>query len=172
MVFYLTKLDKVKDKTIRIFKRRHESSDLATMILSWSKRERIRNVLVVQWTRIRLPVEGTWVWSRLWEDSTCQWTAKTVHHSYCAHVLGPTSYDHWACEPQLLRPMHPGAHGPQQEKSLQWEARVPQAEQPRTAATRESPGSDKDPVQAKMQLLNELFKKEGRGSALSGESWQ
>ena len=61
--------------------------------------------------------------SSLWEDSTCQRTAKTTHHSYCVHALRPTSYNYSACEPQVLRPMHPGAHAPQQEKSLQWEAR-------------------------------------------------
>ena len=27
--------------------------------------------LLVQWLKIRLPMQGTWVWSLVWEDPTC-----------------------------------------------------------------------------------------------------
>ena len=38
--------------------------------------------LVVQWLRILLPVQGTWVPSLVWEDSTCQGATKPLHHNY------------------------------------------------------------------------------------------
>ena len=42
--------------------------------------------LVVQWLRICLAVQGTWVQSLVWEDSTCQKATKPM-------------------QPQLLKPM-------------------------------------------------------------------
>ena len=45
--------------------------------------------LVVQWIRICLPMQGTWVWSLVWEDSTCHRITKPVHHNYWASVLQP-----------------------------------------------------------------------------------
>ena len=33
--------------------------------------------LTVQWLRIRLPMQGTWVRSLIWEDSICQMTTTT-----------------------------------------------------------------------------------------------
>ena len=97
--------------------------------------------LVAQWLRIRLPMQGTWVWSLLREDPTCHGATKPVRHNY------------WAGTPQLLKPMHsrasllqllrpcaasteahaPRARAPQQEKPPQWEARTPQQ---RVAPTR------------------------------------
>ena len=50
--------------------------------------------LVVQWIRIRLPVQGTRVWSLVQEDSPCRGATKPMCHSYWARVL------------QLLKPMH------------------------------------------------------------------
>ena len=38
--------------------------------------------LVVQWLRISLPVQGTWVRSLVWEDSSCHGATKPVSHSY------------------------------------------------------------------------------------------
>ena len=38
--------------------------------------------LVVQWLRIHLPVQGTWVPSLVWEDPTCCEATKPVHHNY------------------------------------------------------------------------------------------
>ena len=37
-----------------------------------------RTFLVVQWLGICLPVEGTQVWSLIWEDSTCCRAAEPV----------------------------------------------------------------------------------------------
>ena len=38
--------------------------------------------LVAQWLRIRLPVQGTWVRSLVWEDPTCRRATKPLHHNY------------------------------------------------------------------------------------------
>ena len=65
--------------------------------------------LVVQWLRLCLPMQGTWVRSLVWEDPTCHRATKPLHHNYWACVLEPTSHNYWACAPpahtpQLLRP--------------------------------------------------------------------
>ena len=61
--------------------------------------------LVVQWLRICLPMQGTWVWSLVWEDPTCRGATKPVCHNYWACSLEPTSHNYWAHVPQLLKPM-------------------------------------------------------------------
>ena len=43
--------------------------------------------LGVQWLRIHLPMQGTWVRSLVWEDPTCCRATKPVHHNYRAHAL-------------------------------------------------------------------------------------
>ena len=43
-----------------------------------------------------------------------------------ATTTEPISHNYWACESQLLKPMHPRACPQQQEKLLQWEAPKPQ----------------------------------------------
>ena len=80
-----------------------------------------RTSLVVQWLRIRLPVQGTRVRALVQEDPTCCRATKPVHHNY------------WACVPLLLSPCAttteacaPRARALQQEKPLQWEAHAPQ----------------------------------------------
>ena len=61
--------------------------------------------LVVQWLRICLPMQGTWVRALVWEDPTCR------------GATGPVSHNYWACTS--------GACAPQQERLQQWEARAP-----------------------------------------------
>ena len=56
--------------------------------------------LVVQWLRIDLPMQGTWVHSLVPGGSVCYGTTKPTHHN---HVL------------RLLKPVHPRACAPQQE---------------------------------------------------------
>ena len=58
--------------------------------------------LVVQWIRIHLLIQGTQVWSLVWEESMCRGATKPVHQ------------DFWTCVPR--------ARAPQQEKRPQWEA--------------------------------------------------
>ena len=38
--------------------------------------------LVVQWLRIHLPMQGTWVRALVREDPTCCGATKPVHHNY------------------------------------------------------------------------------------------
>ena len=74
--------------------------------------------LVAQWLRIRLPMQGTQVWSLAREDPTCLRATKPMRHNYWACALEPVSHSYWARVPR--------ARAPQQEKPLQWEARAPQ----------------------------------------------
>ena len=66
----------------------------------------IETSLVVQWLSIFLPMQGTWAWSLVQEDSPCHGTIKPEHHNYSA----------WASR----------AHALQQEKPPQYEAHAPQ----------------------------------------------
>ena len=38
--------------------------------------------LVAQWVRIHLPMQGIWVQSLVWEDSTCRGATKPVYHNF------------------------------------------------------------------------------------------
>ena len=89
----------------------------------WLSKKQIQGISIKSVSGERLPcwhresisqMQGTWVWSLVWEDSTCLGATKPVSHNY------------WAHEPQLLKPVHPRARAPQQEKSLQREAPMPQ----------------------------------------------
>ena len=60
----------------------------------WVRRKCLEGFLVVQWLRIRLPMQGTRVQALVREDPTCWGAAKPMHNKY------------WACEPQLLKPAH------------------------------------------------------------------
>ena len=44
-----------------------------------------RTSLMVQWIKIWLQMQATWVWSLVWEDPTCHGAAKPVHHKYWGH---------------------------------------------------------------------------------------
>ena len=81
--------------------------------------------LVVQWLRICLPMQGTWVWALVREDPTCGGATKPVRHNYWACALEPVSHNYWAHVPQLLSLLS-RARALQQEKPPQWEARAPQ----------------------------------------------
>ena len=54
---------------------------------------------VVQWIRICLPMQGTWVPSLVWEDSTYLKATKLVHLNYRACTLEPVSCNTEAPEP-------------------------------------------------------------------------
>ena len=94
-----------------------------------SKREKKQGLwtsLVVQWIRIRLPVQGTRVPSLIREDPTCCGATKPVCHSYWACALELTHHSYWSPHVTTTEAHTPRAHAPQQEKPLQWEASVPQ----------------------------------------------
>ena len=116
----------------------------------------------MQVTRIRTLVQ---------EGASCRGATKPVRHNYWACALEPTSDNYWAHVPQLLslfsraherqllspratttEARAPRARAPQQEKSLQWEARAPQQ---RVAPTRHNwrkpVRSKKDPTQPKIK---------------------
>ena len=59
--------------------------------------------LVVQWLRICLPMQGTWVWALVREDPTCCGATRPVSHNYWACALEPVSHNYWAC---ALEPVH------------------------------------------------------------------
>ena len=84
------------------------------------------------WLGVRLPVQGTWVWSLVCEDSIGPRASKPVLHNYWVHVL------------QLLKPSCPRACAPQQEKAPQWAARAPQLEKAPQWAAR-APQREKAP---------------------------
>ena len=54
------------------------------VIVRERKKDRKETSLVVQWLRIRLPMQGTQVESLVWEDSTCHRATKPVCHDYRA----------------------------------------------------------------------------------------
>ena len=54
---------------------------------------KFRTSLVVQVLRSLLPIQGTWVPSLAWEDSTCCGAAKPMYRNYWAWVLEPRSYN-------------------------------------------------------------------------------
>ena len=60
--------------------------------------------LAVQWLRIRLLMQGTQVWSLVWEDLTCSWATKPMGHNYWAHTLEPLGWNYWSYTLQLLNP--------------------------------------------------------------------
>ena len=64
-----------------------------------------RASLVVQWLRIRLPMQETWVRALVQEDPTCLRAAKPVRHNYWACALEATSHNYQASVPQLLKPL-------------------------------------------------------------------
>ena len=65
--------------------------------------------LVAQWWRNHLPMQETWVWSLIQEDLTTK-----PMHNYWASALEPGSLNYWAHVLQLLKPLCPRTHAPQQ----------------------------------------------------------
>ena len=60
---------------------------------------------MVQWLRIRLPVQGTRVQGLVQEDPICRGANKPVRHNYWTGTLEPVSHNYWAHVPQLLKPV-------------------------------------------------------------------
>ena len=71
-----------------------------------------RASLVVQWLRIRLPMQGTRARALVQEDPTGLRATKPVRHNYWACALEPVSHNYWTHVPQLLS-LHSGACEPQ-----------------------------------------------------------
>ena len=64
----------------------------------------LRASLVAQWLRVRLPMQGTWVWALVREDPTGRGANKPVCHNYWACALEPACHNYWAHVLQLLKP--------------------------------------------------------------------
>ena len=75
---------------------------ISKVILKSFKNNCAGTSLVVQWLRIRLPMQGTRVRALVREDPTCRGATKPVSHNYWACALEPASHNYWAREPQLL----------------------------------------------------------------------
>ena len=62
--------------------------------------------LLVQWIRVHLPVQGTWVWPPVREDAACLRATKPVCHKYWAPIPEQASWNEWGPHaPQLLKPL-------------------------------------------------------------------
>ena len=51
----------------------------------------LETLLVVQWLRIHLPMQETWVQPLVWEDPMCHGATKLVCHNYWAGALQPAN---------------------------------------------------------------------------------
>ena len=56
--------------------------------------------MVVQWLRVCLSMQGTWVQSLVWEDPTCHAAPGLVCHNCWAPSLEPVSHNYWGHRPQ------------------------------------------------------------------------
>ena len=103
--------------------------------------------LVVQWLRIRLPMQGTRVRALVREDPTCHGATKPASHNY------------WSPRATTTEARAPRARAPQLEKPPQWEAHAPQR---RVAAAhhnyRKPTRSNEDPTQPKINKIKSLKK--------------
>ena len=117
-----------------------------------------RASLVVQWLRIRLPMQGTRVQALVREDPTCRGATKLVRHNYWACALEPASHNYWSLRATTTEARAPRARAPRQEKPLRWEACAPQWRVvPARCNWRKPVPSNKDPTQPK--IINKFIKK-------------
>ena len=93
-------------------------------------------------------MQETQVLSLIWEDLTCCEATKLVNHNYWACALEPGNRNYWVYVTQLLKPKHPRAHTPQQEKPLQAYALQPEFS-PHLLQLQKSSCSNEDPAQPK-----------------------
>ena len=95
--------------------------------------------LVAQWLRIRLPMQGTWVWALVQEDPTCHGATTPMHHSYWACALEPVSHNYWARVLQLLKTVRLESMLCNKRSHCSEKPTYHNEEQPPLTATRESP---------------------------------
>ena len=100
--------------------------------------------LVAQWLRTRLPMQGTQVWTLVWEDATWRGATKPVCHNYwgggtsCTCTLEPMRHNYWNPQATTTEARAPTARALPREKPPQREAHAPQRSVALLAATRES----------------------------------
>ena len=78
MILYI---ENSEDSTQKILVLMNEFSKLAGYKINIQKSVAGAS-LVVQWLRICLLVQGTWVRALVWEDPTCRGATKPVSHNY------------------------------------------------------------------------------------------
>ena len=80
-----------------------------------------RASLVVQWLRICLPMQGTWVRALVWEDPTCH------------GATGPMSHNYWACASGACAPNKRGRDSERPaHRDEEWPPLATTRENPRT----------------------------------------
>ena len=105
------------------------SHEISVSIISWIwiSATYYQTTPLVQWLRIHLPVQGTWVWSLV---GRIPHATTALHHDYGVCALEPVSHNCWAQAPKACAP---------QVKPPQWKPRAPQLESnPLLTTTRES----------------------------------
>ena len=71
--------------------------DWATDLIWYSnKKMKNRASLVIQWLRICLPMQETWVWSLVWEDPTSRGATKPMFHNFWTCALEPGGLHYWS----------------------------------------------------------------------------
>ena len=88
--------------------------------------------MMVQWLKILLPMQGTWVRALVPEDPTCHRATKPVSHNYQACALEPMSPNYWSL--RALEPVLCNKRSHHNEKPVHCSE-----EKPRLAATSKSP---------------------------------
>ena len=69
-----------------------------------------RRILVFQWLRICLPMQGTQVWLLVREDRICCWAANPVCHNSWSQALEPENHNYWSRHPLESMLCNPRRH--------------------------------------------------------------
>ena len=85
-----------------------------------------RTSLVVQWPRICLPMQGTWVWSLVWEDPSCLRATKPCTTATEACLPRTQALQQEKPLQWVTCPLRPEPHSPQLEKAMHrnWKSRA------------------------------------------------
>ena len=154
-------LRELKYKPLRGYKFRNDLDQLAFYFsLTWIYNYFTTNYIYIE-TEIKVVSSGFPWWLsgkestcqyRRQEDPTCHRTTKLMCPNHWACVLKPRSQNYWAHMLQLLKPICPRTCALQQDKPLQWEARIPQLESSSCFQQLEkSPRNNEDPAQPKIK---------------------
>ena len=110
---------------------------------------------MIQWIRIRLPIQGTRVWYLVQGDFTCRGATKPPRHNHWALALEPSSHNSWACLLHLLKPvrletvLHKRSHCSKRPVHLE--------SSPTLHSWRKPKHSNEDPAQPKIKLKKKFF---------------
>ena len=107
---------------------------------------KLQTSLVVQWIRIHLPRQGTWVLSLVLEDFTCLRATKSMCHNYWTHTVEPVIHNCWVHTPWACA---------RQQKPQKWEALAIRVIRPRCNERR--PARNKVCARAKTRTTENNF---------------